>query len=202
MPTFDPQRAWLLDLDGTLYHALPVRVLMGLELMTMGLGALPTIQAFRDQHERLREQAPDDGLDPYERQLRVTAAELGQDRDQVAHVVDEWMQRRPGKWLRLFKRYSLLQRIAAHRAAGGRTALVSDYPARQKLEALGAAALFEVVIASGEAGGPKRLKPDPEGYRLAAQSLGVAPAECLVIGDRSDADGAAAQAAGMAFQHI
>jgi HAD superfamily hydrolase (TIGR01509 family) len=46
------------------------------------------------------------------------------------------------------------------------------------------------------------LKPDPEGYLLAARTLGVEPAQCLVIGDRLDADGAAAQAAGMAFQHI
>lgn len=200
--SFDPQRAWLLDLDGTLYHPLPLRVLMGLELLTMGFGALPTIQMFRDQHERVRQLPSDDGLDPYERQLRVTAAELRLDRDQVAHVVGEWMQRRPGKWLKLFKRRSLLKRIAAHRAAGGRTAVVSDYPARQKLEAMNAAQLFEVVIASGEPGGPKRLKPDPEGYLLAAKALGVSAEQCLVIGDRDDADGAAAKVAGMAFQHI
>lgn len=202
MSSFDPQRAWLLDLDGTLYHPLPVRLLMGLELLTMGFGALPTIQTFRDQHERLRELPSEAGLDPFERQLRITAAELRQDRDQIAHVVQEWMQRRPGKWLKLFKRRSLLQRIAAHRAAGGKTAVVSDYPARHKLEAMNATQLFEVVIASGEPGGPQRLKPDPQGYLLAAQALGVAPAECLVIGDREDADGAAAQAAGMAFQLI
>jgi HAD superfamily hydrolase (TIGR01509 family) len=59
-----------------------------------------------------------------------------------------------------------------------------------------------VVVSSGEPGGPSRLKPDPEGYLSAAERLGIAPERCLVIGDRDDADGAAARAAGMAVHII
>ncbi len=79
---------------------------------------------------------------------------------------------------------------------------MSDYPARRKLEASGVAELFEQVVANGEQGGPGRLKPWPDGYLLAAEQLGVAPGECLVIGDRADADGEAARRAGMAFRRI
>src|SRR5262249_11958880 len=114
----------------------------------------------------------------------------------------EWMHHRPGRWIRMFRRRSLLEEIAAHRAAGGRTALVSDYPARTKLSALGVEALFDVVVANGEPDGPRWLKPHPEGYLLAAQALGVEPTGCLVIGDRDDADGSAARSAGMAFRLI
>jgi HAD superfamily hydrolase (TIGR01549 family) len=46
------------------------------------------------------------------------------------------------------------------------------------------------------------LKPWPDGYLLAAERLGVAAAECLVIGDREDADGLAASRAGMAFRRV
>jgi putative hydrolase of the HAD superfamily len=112
------------------------------------------------------------------------------------------MIERPAKWLPLFRRRSLLDEIRAFREAGGRTALVSDYPARRKLEALGAAPLFDVVVASGEPAGPRRLKPHPNGMLGAASALGIDPARCLVIGDRPDADGLAASAAGMAFRHI
>ncbi|MGE5786496.1 MAG: HAD hydrolase-like protein, partial [Myxococcales bacterium] len=35
-----------------------------------------------------------------------------------------------------------------------------------------------------------------------AKSLGVEPTRCLVIGDRVDADGAAAKAAGMSFRLV
>jgi len=75
-------------------------------------------------------------------------------------------------------------------------------PARRKLAALGAAALFDAVVASGEPGAPGALKPSPEGYLAAATLHGVAPAECHVIGDREDADGEAARRAGMAFRRV
>ncbi len=92
--------------------------------------------------------------------------------------------------------------MRAFKAKGGRTALVSDYPAQRKLDALGCRELFDVIVANGEKNGPRRLKPDPEGYLLAAKLLEVAPAVCLVIGDRDDADGAAARAAGMGFRLV
>jgi beta-phosphoglucomutase-like phosphatase (HAD superfamily) len=57
-----------------------------------------------------------------------------------------------------------------------------------------------VVVASGEPGGPLRLKPHPNGMLQAAEALAVAPVRCLVIGDRDDADGLAARSAGMAFR--
>ena len=79
-------------------------------------------------------------------------------------------------------------------------AMISE--ARDKLAALGDASLFEVVVASGEPEGPPRLKPHPGGYLAAAKRLGVPPEECLVIGDRDDADGAAARAAGMSFRLV
>jgi HAD superfamily hydrolase (TIGR01509 family) len=102
----------------------------------------------------------------------------------------------------VFRRRDLLREIAGFRAAGGATALVSDYPARLKLDALAARDLFDVVLANGESAEVVALKPDPRSLLAAAAKLGVAPEQCLVIGDRPDADGAAAQAAGMAFRRI
>jgi HAD superfamily hydrolase (TIGR01509 family) len=193
--------AWLVDLDGTLYVQRPVRLIMAAELLTFGPGAIPTLRHFRKQHERLREFPPEE-LDPYQTQLERTAKAVERDLEHVTRLVTEWMHVRPGKWMKLFRRRALLEEIAAHRAAGGKTALVSDYPAMKKLDALGLTSLFDVVVASGEPNGPKRLKPDPEGYLLAASALSVDPARCLVIGDRDDADGEAARAARMAFRHI
>lgn len=194
-------RAWLVDLDGTLYHAAPVKAAMALELAAAGLRAAPLLRRFRAEHERVREEEAALG-DPFARQLAGAAFALGIEPATLYGVVDDWMFRRPGKWLRAARRRGFLAELAAFRAAGGRTALVSDYPARRKLEALGVSALFETVVASGEPGGPKSLKPSPEGVLAAAARLGVAPAECLVIGDRDDADGEAARRAGMRFRRI
>jgi len=195
-------RAWLVDLDGTLYYPLPVRLAMGLELLLLGRGAISTIRAFRKQHEQLRRAPESVTQDPFASQLMRTALQLQLPEGEVLAQVTEWMQHRPGKWLHVFKRRSLLREIAAYRTTGGRTAVVSDYPAGEKLAALGIGSLFDAVIASGEPGGPRRLKPDPEGYLLAARALQVEPAQCLVLGDRRDADEVAAREAGMGFRLV
>jgi HAD superfamily hydrolase (TIGR01549 family) len=191
--------AWLVDLDGTLYHSLPVKAAMGLELVLSGASHLGTLRRFRHFHELVRRDGTPQG-DPYQEQLERAARALGRSTADVEGVVRVWMHERPARWLRLFHRRSLVREITAFRAGGGKTALVSDYPARVKLEGLGFPELFDVVVASGEPDGPPRLKPDPAGYLLAAERLGVRPEHCLVIGDRDDADGAAARAAGMAFR--
>ena len=195
-------RAWLIDLDGTLYMPLLVKLAMGAELTLFGGSRIAAIRAFRKQHELIREQADELLPSPFECQLERAASEAGLAIDELRSVVAEWMVARPGKWIRTFRRGSLLREIAAFRAAGGRTSIVSDYPASSKLSALGALSLFDCVVSNGEPGGPARLKPWPDGYLLAAEQLGVAPAECLVIGDRKDADGRAASAAGMDFRLI
>jgi HAD superfamily hydrolase (TIGR01509 family) len=192
--------AWLVDLDGTLYAQAPVRLAMAAELSLLGWRALRVLRRFRREHERLRELGLEG--DPFRLQLERTAEALGEPASEVEARVRDWMIERPAKWLSLFRRRELLAEIAAFRASGGHTALVSDYPARRKLEALGATLLFDVIVASGEPEGPTRLKPHPSGMLRAAAALGVTPARCLVIGDRPDADGKAATAAGMAFRHI
>lgn len=197
-----PYRAWLIDLDGTLYRPRPVKLAMAAQLGLFGWRALETIRAFRKQHEIIRAEALEAEGDPFGFQLRRTAEVLGTTPESVEAVIRDWMVRRPGPWLRRFRRAELLAEIAEFRAAGGRTALVSDYPAREKLRAMNVEGLFEVVIASGEAGGPEQLKPAPDGYLTAARALEVEPGDCLVIGDRDDADGEAARAAGMAFRQV
>lgn len=194
--------AWLVDLDGTLYAARWVKLAMAAELLLGGWAAVGTLRRFRKEHERLREELTTPVDDPFEEQLERTARAVGAPRSVVAGHVEHWMIKRPGKWIRRFRRDELLAEIEEFRASGGRTALVSDYPAREKLAALEATGLFDVVVASGEPQGPRRLKPDPDGYLTAARRLGVTPERCLVIGDREDADGAAARAAHMQFRKV
>jgi HAD superfamily hydrolase (TIGR01549 family) len=197
-----PVEAWLVDLDGTLYTARWVKLAMAAELMLLGWAAISTLRRFRHEHERLRDHPGADTESPFSTQLARTAEGLGLDVSIVQRRVESWMVERPGKWIRMFRRTPLLHEIASFRERGGRTALVSDYPARRKLEALGSVELFDVVVANGEPNGPRRLKPDPDGYLRAARSLGIDPARCLVIGDRDDADGEAARAAQMQFRRV
>ncbi len=199
--------AWLVDLDGTLYRATPLKLAMAFELALLGWGAVGTIRAFRHAHEELRAElaanvATSFEPSPLAEQKRRVAEATGLTTVQIEATIGNWMVERPSRWLASFRRSSLVSEIRAHRAAGGRTAVVSDYPARRKLEALGLTDLFDTVVSNGEHADLKRLKPAPDGMLLAAAELDVAPERCLVIGDRDDADGAAARAAGMAFRLI
>jgi putative hydrolase of the HAD superfamily len=196
------QGAWLVDLDGTLYHSWPVKLLMGFELFCTGWSALPALVCFRKEHERQREVSQVSAQSAFARQLAETARRVKLEPEQLESLVDSWMVQRPARYLRLFARRGLLAEIASFRASGGKTALVSDYPAQAKLRALGALNLFDVVVANGEEMTLSRLKPWPDGYLLAAERLGIAAAECLVIGDREDDDGLAASRAGMAFRQV
>lgn len=194
--------AWLIDLDGTLYRSLPVKVAMGIELCFASRQVRRVIRAFRHEHEALRHTDSPTHESPFETQLVRTAERLNCPIAKVRAIVEDWMFARPGRWLRRFRRRALLEEIARFRANGGRTALVSDYPARAKLAALKATELFDVVVANGETTIPYRLKPSPVAFVTAANQLGVRHDECLVLGDRLDADGLAAEQAGMAFRYI
>ncbi len=194
--------AWLIDLDGTLYRSLPVKVAMGIELCFARRQVRRVIRAFRREHEAVRLTESPGDTSPFVTQLVRTAEQLRCPIAEVRAIVDDWMFARPGRWLRLFRRRGLLQEIARFRANGGRTALVSDYPARVKLAALEATELFDVIVANGETTTPYRLKPSPQAFVTAADQLGVRHDECLVLGDRLDADGLAAKQAGMAFRYI
>ncbi|MGH7311989.1 MAG: HAD family hydrolase, partial [Candidatus Rokuibacteriota bacterium] len=172
------------------------------ELALGGWAAIPCLQAFRGEQERLRLETSEPLADPFSTQITRTAARLGRPDEDVRRLVEHWMIVRPCRWLAPLRRRALVREIADFHRQGGKTALVSDYPARTKLAAMGIAHLFDVVIASGESTEPLRLKPWPDGYLLAAERLRVSPKDCLVIGDRVDADGQAAQRAGMEFRRV
>lgn len=195
-------QAWLVDLDGTLYYQPALRLVMLLELAVFGWSAISCLRAFRTEHERLRLEAPKPLADPFLAQIQRTAARLGCQEQDVRRVIEHWMITRPCRWLRLLRRRGLLHELFDFRQNGGRIALVSDYPARAKLQAMRIEHLFDVVVASGESSEPLRLKPSPDAYLLAAKALRVPPGDCLVIGDRPDADGESAKRAGMAFKRV
>jgi HAD superfamily hydrolase (TIGR01549 family) len=82
------------------------------------------------------------------------------------------------------------------RTQGLRLGVVSDYQAHAKLSVLGLDAAFDAVVCAQDPS-VGVFKPDPKGLLCAVQMLGVAPEECLYIGDREETDVAAARSAGV-----
>src|SRR5262249_50442885 len=103
--------AWLLDLDGTLYRALPGKLAMGAELSMCGWGVAGTLSKFRRAHEDLRHEPASKSRDPYRAQIEHTAKQVGRAPEDVLRMVTEWMHERPGKYLRQFQRAALIAEV-------------------------------------------------------------------------------------------
>jgi FMN phosphatase YigB (HAD superfamily) len=194
-------RAVLFDLDGTLYRQKRMRTLMALELAASVLKrplrapvAWWVLSEFRKAQERLRGAETNRGaaID----QLELTARRTGMPVDRVEAIVTEWMVERPLRHLPRCRAEGLTQLLDFLISRRIPVGVFSDYPPQRKLEALGVAGRFSVVLCSAD---PEigRFKPHPRGFLLASSRWQLDPSEVLVVGDRIDADAAGAAAAGM-----
>lgn len=197
-------RGILFDLDGTLYRQRPLRSLMALELLTLPLERpglarrrLRALRAFRRAQERLRENARSVSHgDPAASQVAEAAAASGLAVAEVEALVADWMVRRPLKYLQFCRPAGLDRLLGIIERAGVPAGVLSDYPAREKLQALGLGTRFSPVLSASD---PEILavKPSPRGFQRACALWGLTPSSVLYVGDRVDVDAAGAAAAGM-----
>jgi HAD superfamily hydrolase (TIGR01549 family) len=197
-------RAVLFDLDGTLYRQRLIRALMALELLTLPLDGplkagrrLKALRAFRGAQETLRRgEVSHPPSDVRAAQCQTAADASGLPVAEVQELAEEWMNRRPLKYLQFCRATGLDALLDVIEGAGVKAGILSDYPADDKLHALGLAGRFAPVLcASDPAIGA--FKPSPRGYLRACEIWGLAPEQVLYVGDRAEVDAAGAEAAGM-----
>jgi FMN phosphatase YigB (HAD superfamily) len=183
------------DVDGTLYRQRPLRLRMARDLtldalLRRKLDVVTVLASYR----RIRERLGDEETVDFEHALIArTAAATASSPDRVRSIVSEWIDRRPLQYLAACRYPGLPPLFAGLRRSGKSIGVLSDYPARAKLEALGLAA--DHVVFAGDAG-VGLLKPHPRGLQSLIAAAGVQPHQTLVIGDRADRDGLVARRAG------
>jgi len=194
--------AVIFDVDGTLYRQKGLRRRMLVELLRSALVSSRTrediriLKRFREDRESLAE-VVESGFE--EAQYRVPAEALGIDPERVRQAVERWIYERPLRHLRRHRLPGIEDWLAQLRSAGVRLGVYSEYPAQEKLEALGLT--FDAVVASTD---PEvdAFKPNPKGLEIALQCLGCDPSRALFVGDRDDRDRPCAEAAGVAFLKV
>lgn len=195
--------AVLFDLDGTLYEQSPVRREMLRRLCrahaskpVTGIRVLRLLAAYRRAQEQLRTS----GFvgDVASTQVELTMARTGEPESTVRRVVERWMETEPLRAVAANRRPDLSAVLDQLSERGSRLGVVSDYPAHDKLEALGVADRFPVVV-SAQDRRVDAFKPNPRALLVALEELDVDPSDALYVGDRVDVDEAAATAAGMSF---
>ena len=184
------------DVDGTLYDQKRLRLAMLCHLLAHAwrardLGTLLTLRTFR----KVRETLGDKPVAAFiEAQYAQTAARHGKTPEQVRLLATEWLEERPLPLLASCRYPQVQEVFAGLRERGKKIAIFSDYPAARKLEAMGLQADHVVCATDSHIA---RLKPDPAALLEILRLTGVSPHRTLMIGDRADRDGMAAQRAGV-----
>jgi HAD superfamily hydrolase (TIGR01549 family) len=190
-------RCLVFDVDGTLYRQTPVRIRMARDLAQDAVksGQLRTVRILK-AYRRIRERLGDDGVQNFEPQLlAATSAACGSSVQIVSETVAEWIEERPLPYLRSAAVSGSKRLFERARELGHTVAVLSDYPARNKLKALGLEADYVVSASDAEIGS---LKPDPRGLCAIIERANVRPEQTIMIGDRIERDGLVARRIGAA----
>jgi HAD superfamily hydrolase (TIGR01549 family) len=116
--------------------------------------------------------------------------------EEVEAAVTEWIFRRPLKYLRRCRRAGIEDLLGTLASRGIPAGVFSDYPAREKLEALRLAEKISWVACATDAE-VNAFKPHPKGFVWSCERWGLDPAEVLYVGDRAEVDALGAANAGM-----
>lgn len=192
----------LLDVDGTLYHQTPLRIMMALYLIFWNLHQpkelyrkIKIIKCYRNSLEILRN-CTETSNSPRCTQVQSTAEQTGEDPSLVSEIVAEWLEQRPLPLVYLCRRRNLTKALSELISLGFRLGVYSDYPVDRKLEVLRISSFICANVCSDD---PEvlGLKPNSKGFEVAAQKMDLHPSEILYVGDRPDVDGLGALRAGM-----
>ena len=184
------------DVDGTLYDQTKLRRLMLFDLIGDAISKMDLQIIFILKHYRkLRESMADQEVDGFELTLiELTAKVVGCSEDQVRAAVELWILKRPIRYISKCMHSGLPELFNNLRKSGKLIGVLSDYPADEKLLAMGLAADF-IVCASD----PKIaiLKPHPRGLIELLQIAKINPNQTVLIGDRPERDGLVAERVGV-----
>lgn len=192
-------RLVVFDVDGTLYSQRVLRALMVGELLVflirhpLRFRDVIIIREYRRVHETFHSNEFDN-LD--EALVAAVSARLSIGHQQIHEAVNEWLFRRPLKYLRYVYFPEVKATINHLKKNGVMVTFLSDHYPGGKLQALG----FKVEGAYYSTRPDLNcLKPNPNLLSKILSDFGVLPCECVVIGDRDDRDGELARGAGAHF---
>ena len=170
-------------------------IVWSLSQPSLGYSTVRALRAYRKAQEKLRISG-EHYADLAEAQLIEAIRTANVSEPFLRAAVARWMELEPLKSLVKVRRAGLIESLKRFKSNGISLGVVSDYPARPKLQALGVDDLFDVVVSSQDID-VGEFKPSPRGLLIALDRLGVTPREAVYVGDRTDVDAKAACNAGV-----
>lgn len=189
----------IFDVDGTLYNQSILRKKMSLMLMghyllrPWNMYDLQIIRVFRKERE-LMNFTPVNNID--DEQYAICARKVNVPVQQVKQVISKWMYQAPLPYLANCQFSGIKEFFQALRKRNIKIAIYSDYPAKEKLKAMGLKADLVVSSTDKEI---DALKPSPSALTYITSKFGVPVEKCFFIGDRDELDGECARQAKMPY---
>ena len=199
----------IFDLDGTLYDQPQLRLTMAVRLAVYYLFHIFRIKELLlvKEYRKIKEHWDelDESIMP---QCVLELREQGMEAMQCAYAaekthvtyekargaVDMWIYKNPLDALKKAEDAELISFIGKSREEGKTVVILSDYPAQEKLEALGVE--VDGVYCTMQ-DGIGEMKPSPKGIRVILDGYKITADTALMIGDRYEKDGLCAQRAGV-----
>lgn len=192
-------KAYIFDMDGTLYYQFPLRLLMLLQLLLYYLfRPFKWKEAFvLREFRQLREQEQLTGQIGFqEKIIAILSNKYHISAEDIERIVALWIYQKPLKGIYLCRDRRLIQIIEKLHMEGKKIYIYSDYPVKDKKEILG-------VIADGcyypDGEHIQCLKPDAKGLEYILKENKLERRDTLFLGDRYKKDGLCAGNADVDF---
>lgn len=197
------KKAYIFDVDGTLYCQRQMRIKMFVRLMCYYVSHLKSIKELIAIYyfRKLREKEKYRSFS-IDKLSEIVADCLSISVDTVSSAIQKWMFEVP---LEIIHECSYLEVVSFAKSlykAGKKIIIYSDYPAKAKISVLEMP--YDYIFISGEEG-LQELKPSMFAMKHILHSTKLSPDEILYIGDRDKKDGASAELVDIAYcdiQHL
>lgn len=194
------KRAYIFDVDGTLYSQRKMHLFMAGQLLKQcilhisNFAEIIIILRFR----RLREK------DCYKTAsvadlAEVIAEEMNTTADSIQSVIRKWMFDKPIAYLDKCAYQDVLSFLRSEIRRGSVVTIYSDYPAGDKLRALN---IVPHYVFSAEESQLQELKPSRQVMQHILEVIAVSKEQILYVGDRDEKDGASAEYAGVSYVDV
>lgn len=200
---------YVFDLDGTLYDQPRLRIRMATRLLQyyllhpFKLSELLMLQRFRSVKDKwnsdssVQPKQDNNGLDEVDADVcRYISEKSGKDYKMLSAVIKRWIYDDPLTVLYDERDKKLIEDIDRLKAAGKKIVIFSDYPVKEKLAAIGLEVDAFYSSTDKEIG---ELKPSPKGIDIIISDFNVEKSKIVMIGDRMEKDGRAAENAGIDY---
>lgn len=194
------RKAYIFDIDGTLYSQKKMHCIMGFHLICFyllhikNLKELSVIFQFRKYRE-------DSKYKKYS--IAALSDFIAKERkiesSYVEHVIKNWLFDRPNNYMKKCAYSDVLEFINDEMSQGNIIVVYSDYPAEEKIAALGIEAEY---VFSSEDPNIHELKPSKKAMDYILNTIGLPKKNILYIGDRQEKDGYSAKCVDIRYMDI